>query len=64
MKKDILNRALKTFIQGFLASMVVSINNATRVDETVLKSAILGAIAGGISAVMNMVINYLNREEE
>lgn len=64
MRKDILNRALKTFIQGFLASMVVSINNATRVDETVLKSAILGAIAGGISCVMNMVINYLNREEE
>lgn len=64
MKKDILNRALKTFIQGFLASMVVSINNATRVDETVLKSAILGAIAGGISCVMNMIIQYLDREEE
>lgn len=62
MKKDILNRALKTFIQGFLASMVVSINNATRVDETVLKSAILGAIAGGISCVMNMIINLLNDE--
>lgn len=64
MKKDILNRALKTFIQGFLASMVVSINNATRVDETVLKSAILGAIAGGISCVMNMIIQYLDREEK
>lgn len=62
--KDILNRALKTFIQGFLASMVVSINNATSVNETMLKSAILGAIAGGISAVMNMTIQYLNREEE
>lgn len=63
MKKDILNRALKTFIQGFLASMVVSINNATSINETMLKSAILGAIAGGISAVMNMIIQYLNREE-
>lgn len=64
MKKDILNRALKTFIQGFLASMVVSINNATSVNETMLKSAILGAVAGGISAVMNMVIQYLDREEK
>ena len=64
MKKDILNRALKTFIQGFLASMVVSINNATSVNETMLKSAILGAIAGGISCVMNMIIQYLDREEE
>lgn len=64
MKKDVLNRALKTFIQAFLSSMIVSINNATRVDETMIKSAILGAIAAGISALMNMVINYLNREEE
>lgn len=64
MKKDILNRALKTFIQGFLASMIVSLNNATSVNETMLKSAILGAIAGGISAVMNMIIQYLNREEK
>lgn len=64
MKKDILNRALKTFIQGFLASMIVSINNATSVNETMLKSAILGAIAGGISAVMNMIIQYLDREEK
>lgn len=63
MKKDILNRALKTFVQGFLASMIVSINNATSVNETMLKSAILGAIAGGISAVMNMIIQYLDRKE-
>lgn len=63
MKKDILNRALKTFVQGFLASMIVSLNNATSVNETMLKSAILGAIAGGISAVMNMIIQYLDREE-
>jgi hypothetical protein len=64
MKKDILNRALKTFVQGFLASMIVSLNNATSVNETMLKSAILGAIAGGISAVMNMIIQYLDREEK
>lgn len=64
MKKDILNRALKTFVQGFLASMIVSLNNTTSVNETMLKSAILGAIAGGISAVMNMIIQYLDREEE
>lgn len=63
MKKDILNRALKTFVQGFLASMIVSLNNATSVDETMIKSAILGAIAGGISCVMNMIIQYLDREE-
>lgn len=63
VKKDILNRALKTFLQGFLASMIISIKGATSVNETMLKSALLGATAGGISAVMNMIIQYLDREE-
>ena len=64
MKKDILERAVKTFIQGFLASMVVSLNGATSVNETMLKSALLGAVAGGFSCVMNMIIQYLDREEK
>ena len=64
VKKDILERAIKTFIQGFLASMVVSLNGTTSVNETMLKSALLGAVASGFSCVMNMIIQYLDREEE
>ena len=60
----ILRRAIKTFIQGFLASLVVSINTSTGIDEKMLKSALIGALAGGISALMNFIIQMLNKEEK
>lgn len=59
--KDILIRALKTFIQGFLGALVVSLPNADLTNVTVLKSLIIGAVAAGISAVMNSVINLINK---
>lgn len=58
--KDILVRMLKTFIQGFLASIVV-IPQTT--DFNVWKPILIGAVAGGISAVMNLIINLLKKEE-
>jgi hypothetical protein len=61
--KDILTRALKTFIQGFLGSLVVFIQSNSNIDEKVLKSAFVGALAGGISALMNFVINLLKGDE-
>lgn len=68
-KKEILNRALKTFIQGFLASFLAFMGNNTTFDEKMLKSAFIGALAGGISALMNFVLKLLekggeNMEEE
>lgn len=63
LNSDILRRAIKTFIQGFLASLVVSINTSTGIDEKMLKSALIGALAGGISALMNFIIQMLNKEE-
>ena len=60
--KDILIRAGKTFLQGFLASLVVSLNGATSIDETLVKSALLGAVAGGFSALMNYIIQLLNKK--
>ena len=62
--KDILIRAIKTFIQGFLASLAISINGVSNVDEKLVKSALIGAVAGGISAVMNYVIKLLESEEK
>lgn len=59
--KDILVRAFKTFIQAFLSSLVVFINTNQNIDEKVLKSALMGALAGGISAVMNLIIKMLNK---
>lgn len=62
--KDILIRAGKTFIQGFLGALAVTLPNSNFNDMSVVKSLLIGAIAGGISAVMNLVINLLNKESE
>lgn len=62
--KDILIRALKTFIQGFLASLVITLPNSDLTQEEVVKSLLLGAVAGGISAVMNLILKYLNKGDE
>lgn len=62
--KDILIRAGKTFLQAFLGSLIVFINNTATIDKTVLKSALIGAIASGISACMNYVIQLLDKGGE
>ena len=59
--KDIIIRALKTFLQGFLASFMLNTNNLSNLDKTVLKSALIGALAGGISALMNYFNQLLNK---
>lgn len=62
--KDILIRAGKTFIQGFLGALAVTLPNSDFSNMQVVKSLLIGAVAGGISAVMNLVINLLNKESE
>jgi len=47
--KDIAVRAFKTFVQGALAAWAVTGNATT-------KEAAVGALAAGISAVMNLVL--------
>jgi hypothetical protein len=58
--KDIIVRALKTFVQGFLGALAISIPT----DLDITKSVLIGGVAGGISAVMNLIINLLSKEEE
>ena len=62
--KDILVRAAKTFVQGFLGALAVTLPSSDFSDSKILKSLIIGAVAGGISAVMNLIINSLNKKEE
>ena len=62
--KDILIRAGKTFVQGFLGALAVTLPSSDFSDMQVVKSLLIGAIAGGISAVMNLVINLLHKESE
>ena len=58
---DIIIRALKTFIQGFLGALVVTLPNSDLTNVTVLKSLLIGAISAGISAVMNLILGLLNK---
>lgn len=61
--KDILIRAIKTFIQGFVASLpVLTSTNIT--DQVFMKSVIIGALAGGVSALMNSIITFLDSAKE
>lgn len=62
--KDVLIRAGKTFLQAFLGSLAVFINTNATIDKTMLKSALIGAIASGISACMNFVIQLLDKGGE
>lgn len=62
--KDILIRALKTFVQAFLSYL--SIDGFFGVtDYTALKkialSLLIGALAAGVSAVWNALIEWVNR---
>ena len=61
--KDILIRATKTFIQGFLGSLVVFINGTQNFDEKLIKSALIGALAGGISALSNYILKLLEEKK-
>lgn len=57
---DILIRAFKTFIQGFLGALAVTLPGSDFTSEEVIKSLLIGALAGGISAVMNFTIKKLD----
>lgn len=58
--KDILIRCVKTFIQGFLATIMVTMQSG---EVEISKSVIIGAVSGGISALMNLIIKLLEKGE-
>lgn len=62
--KDVLERAGKTFLQGFLGALAVTLPSSDLSDSAVFKSLLIGAFAGGISAVMNLVISALNNNKK
>ena len=61
--KDILIRAGKTFLQGFLGALAVTLPSSDLTDVTIIKSILIGAVAGGLSALMNFVIQILQKED-
>ena len=66
--KDILIRALKTFIQAFIPVVAAAFAAADITDFSNLKtvgySALISGAAAGISAVWNFIIQFNNRPTE
>lgn len=61
--KDIGIRCLKTFIQGVVAYLAVSISTTDFTDKEAIKGLIIGTIASGVSALMNIVNNLMKGDE-
>lgn len=61
--KDIGIRCLKTFIQGVTAYLAVSISTTDFTNKEAIKALIIGAIASGISALMNIINNLLKGDD-
>lgn len=51
-----LNKIVKTFIEGFLASLIVALKDINNFESmTLFKTTLIGGIAMGISAVLNVI---------
>ena len=61
--KDIGIRCLKTFIQGVVAYLAVSISTTDFTDKEAIKGLIIGTIASGVSALMNIVNSLLKGDD-
>ena len=61
--KDIGIRCLKTFIQGVVAYLAVSISTTDFTDKEAIKGLIIGTIASAVSAVMNLINSLLKGDE-
>lgn len=57
--KDIVIRALKTFIQGFLGYLSIKLATADLNSMAVIKSLLVGGAAAGFSAEMNLILTVI-----
>lgn len=60
---DIFERMIKTFVQGILSYLIISLNGLTDLNNVVIKSLLLGAIASGLSAVMNLIVQEMEMKK-
>ncbi len=64
--KDILKRAGKTFVQAFIASFGIDrLAETTDLEsaKAVLYPMLISCAASGVSAIWNMITNYLSGKE-
>ncbi len=62
LNDKLLGKVLKTFIEGFIASIIVVLPTTDLSNFDLVKSMMIGAIAMGISAVLNLIQEKLNGE--
>lgn len=62
--KDIGIRCLKTFIQGVVAYLAVSISTTDFTDKEAIKGLIIGTIASGVSAITNLTLSLLKKDDD
>lgn len=65
LNDSLCGKIIKTFIEGFLASLIVSLSTITDIsDKSILKTVLVGAIAMGISMVLNLLQSLIAKDEE
>ena len=62
LNDKLLGKVLKTFIEGFIASIIIVLPTTDLSNIDLVKSMMIGAIAAGISAVLNLVQERINGE--
>ena len=62
LNDKLLGKIIKTFLEGFLASLILAIQTTNDfANIKLMKSILIGATAMGISAVLNLFQTYLER---
>lgn len=56
LNDNFIGKLIKTFIEGFLASLIVVLQDINNFKSThIIKTTLIGGIAMGISAVLNVI---------
>jgi len=59
LNDTLLGKVVKTFVEGFVASLVVALPTTDISDINLLESVLIGAIAMGLSAALNLIQNQI-----
>ena len=61
--RQIGERCFKTFLEAFIGALAITLPNANLTDKSVIYGVVVGAIATGISALLNLALNYIDKKK-
>ena len=61
---NILERAMWTFIEGFLIALPTTLSMEMAIDAAALKSILLSAAMAGLSAVKTLIIEIIQKNKQ